>query len=376
MVEWNEAYEKFSVDNLLLDPKSYYDALQSDPKLTSIRNRVQSYRDTDSPAMESALATMFRTENEAFKSQTEFMVQTATEGLINSTGEMVEALPEIIPLIQSPSGPAAVANWLGPIENPEPLFAQIGLIKNASDQWEIQSGSLLDRIGDQGTARDMKELVSAVLKHGLQNNPVFVNDIERESFATRVASSFNNQLVRISDVGSKLRIRQAQQERAVGLGLGRNDYINGTSSSNPSEFFAGMAPKQAAETTLISLQSPENKRKGIYLREFVEKDAMDAVTQNLGTPNIPLSTREQNFAKQYLGVRDLVSTGMYEMRDGQMFLSENGTKEVQERSNAIVREVINDPSYLNLFITELDSLEWRKNSYPEHTRILNLCKEH
>jgi len=365
MVEWNEAYEKFSVDNLLIEPTAFYSALQSNPRLTEIRNQIQSYRDTDSTTMESALATIFKTEYDAFKAQREYILQSGTEILVNTTGEMVEALPEILPLIHSPFGPAAVAEWLGPIENPEPLFAQIGLIKNPSDQWEIQSGSLLDKIGEQGTVRDVKELVSVVLKHSLQSNTAFANDLERESFANNVSSRYNQQLVRISSIYSKMRINRAQQERAAALGLGRNDYIKGTSTDNPSEFFTGVDEKQAAETTIVSLQSPENNRKGTDLREFIEKDAMDAVRHNLGTPGIPLSTREQNFARQYLGgVKDLVSTGMYEMRDGQMFLSERGAKEVQERSNAIVRKVINDPAYLNLFITELDSLEWREKYRP------------
>ena len=365
MVEWNEAYEKFSVDNLLIEPTAFYSALQSNPKLTELRNRIQSYRDTDSTTMESALATIFKTEYDAFKAQREYILQSGTEILVNTTGEMVEALPEILPLIHSPFGPAAVAEWLGPIENPEPLFAQIGLIKNPSDQWEIQSGSLLDKIGEQGTVRDVKELVSVVLKHSLQSNTAFANDLERESFANNVSSRYNQQLVRISSIYSKMRINRAQQERAAALGLGRNDYIRGTSTDNPSEFFTGVDEKQAAEITIVSLQNPENNRKGIDLRKFIERDAMDAVRHNLGTPGIPLSTREQNFARQYLGgVKDLVSTGMYEMQDGQMFLSERGVNEVQKRSNEIIRNVINDPAYLNLFITELDSLEWDKKYVP------------
>lgn len=358
--EWDTEFARFNSENLLLPPDKFYDALKSDPKLSQILQQIESYRDTRSPQMESTLRSINAVESKAAGERSAYLLDTSTEIMRDTTASLVDSLPEMIAMLKEPSGPAAVAQWIGDIENAEVLFQTIGLSKDGNGNWNIESGSLLDSISSYERPRDIRELVETVVSHSLQTNDVFRNDDEKASYARKIVSSFDGQIVKISSALRAMTMQRQKNERALGLAAARQDYIEGTGPASP-DVFAGIDPKESENIIITGLLNESNQRRGIERRNFVVQDSMDSIKVNMGTPDIPLSQREERLARAYLNVNDLVGTGLYEQReDGNIYLSDAGKKELTNRSNAVARGIFNSNVYMNFVQDELDSIQFDK----------------
>lgn len=362
--EWDREFARFNSENLLLSPDKFYEAYKSDPKLLQIVQQIESYRDTRSPQMESTLRSIYGVESKTAGERNAFLVDSATEIMRETTSSLVDSLPDMISMLRQPSGPAAVAQWIGDIENAEVLFTTIGLSQDVNGNWNIESGSLLDSIGSYQRPQDVRELIETVISHSLQTNPVFRSEDERTSFARKLVSSYNGQIVKTSSALRSVSMKQAEQERLLGTTIAREEYVSGNGPV-VSEIFAGMDSKASEGVIIEGLLNQNNQRKGVERRDFVIEDAKNSVEANMGKPDIPLSLREERLANAYFNVSDLVATGLYERReDGNLYLSDAGKKELQKRSNAISREVFNDPVYMNLLKDELDSIQYDSKYLP------------
>jgi hypothetical protein len=364
MEEYEQELKRFQTENLPLSDDEFYKALKADTKLTQITSQIASYRDTRSPQMESAIRRMSGVENEAAAASHSYLVTAATKTMVDSVSSLVDTLPDMIPALSTPFGPAAFVRWMGNVPDAENLFGIIGLSKKEDGSWEIASSSLLDSIANRQNPNDIRELVETIILHSSKYVSVFSSDIERESFARRIVSSFDGNIRKMGSTFRQIQISQTEQGRIVGLQLSRNDYVAGGRDSVP-EVFANMDQKTSESIIIQGLLNKNNPRTGIDRMNFVLEDSRNAITSNMGTPNIPLELREQRLAKAYFGVDDLVKTGLYEIReDGKMYLSQAGISEQQRKSNGVSRNVFNDPVYMNLIRDELDSIQYDSKYLP------------
>lgn len=358
--EWDTEFARFNSENLLLPPDKFYEALKSDPKLSQILQQIESYRDTRSPQMESTLRSINAIESKAAGEKSAYLVDISTEMMRDTTASLVNTLPEMIGTLGEPTGPASVPLWLGTIENIEVLYQTIGLSKDESGNWNIESGSLLDSISSYQRPQDIRELVETVVSHSLQTNDVFRNDDEKASYARKIVLEFNEKIIQTASALRVMTMQRQKNERALGLAVARQDYIEGTGPSSP-DVFAGIDPKESENIIITGLLNEKNQRRGIERRDFVMQDSMDSIKVNMGTPDIPLSQREERLARAYLNVNDLVGTGLYEQReDGNIYLSDAGKQELTNRSNAVARGIFNSSVYMNLVQDELDSIQFDK----------------
>jgi len=362
--EWETELARFESENLLLSPEKYYEAFRSDPRLLEKIQQILSYRNTRSPQMEAVLRSISAVENKAAGERSAYLVDVATEMMRDTTASLVDSLPGMVELLRGPFAPVATLRWLTEIENPEIIYQAIGLLQDEKGNWSIQSGSLLDSISSYQRPQDIRELIETVVSHSLQTNTAFRNDDDRTSYARKIVQQFNNEIVKISSTFRQMRANEAVAEMEIGLRAARNNYIEGRSENTP-DIFAGKDSKETKGIIIGGLLNQNNTRKGIDRRNFVIRDAVDSIESNMGKPDIPLSQREQRLARAYLNVSDLVNTGLYEQReDGEIYLSDAGKKELQNRSNAVLREVFNDPVYMNLVKDELDSIQYSAKYLP------------
>lgn len=380
---WVKEMKRFDADNFALDPPELYEAYNSDPELSRIRNLLYSYRNSSSPQWEQAFLRIHETDSAIGKSRSEAMVAIGTQVMQMQTGEVVNQLPTVIPMLSDPdAGPVAIMQMLNEFPNFKELLPKIGITKGQNGNWEIQSGSLLDQIHTKLNPRDVRTLVETIVDHSLSTMDVFSNEAERASFSRRLVSSYSNSIAQTTTTLNDQRIKAAGQAIEIGNNLALIDYFKDPETPIPEGIWKGRISygdvNGSASLAISGLNHPENKRTGVARLNFVLEIGRQSVYSNIGKPDVPLNDAEKRLAVRYWqvnSIEELIEQGIYEERDGKIYLSSQGQKLANNQINMFVREVVNSNAYIGLLRQELGSIENDNRYNPSIHPTIDSLKE-
>ena len=355
-VEYKSNFNKFKAENILLNPVALNEAYKSNPTLNTLKEQLQSYRNTDSTVFENVAASL-NEEDFTFSADAHaFMVTEATREITESFSVLSESLPSFLSASQNPNLPLATQfiDWVGEIDSPEKLHNLVGI----TPEGEVVPGMLLDTVTTSPTASNIKELMTVILNHQLQGVTVFSPE-ERDTFIRNVVNGSSNKIAKVAaDHYTTITQRNLQSELLARQML-YSDLVSDAGNNKYTVYsgaFEGIPENVFQETINNDLS---NNNLGNNPLKFVTLAAQSYTVDNFGMPGGPISAHTIRQASFILGVdeEDLFKQGYYQKEDdGKVYLTDKGIKFQQRKTRELINKLVKTNGYSSLVSTAVGNI--------------------